>query len=133
MNRVESGGSIIVIALKTVIKAIAITAIALLALALFVTYGNVSEAAQSGCIIAATVLSVFLAGLSAARRRAGAGWLSGLIAGVIYVIIMLVAGFLVFGDFSVGADTLKMFALSIISGIAGGILGVNIKAKRKRK
>ena len=133
MNRVETSGGIIVIALKTVIKAIVITALALAVLALFVAYGNVSEAAQSGCISAATVLSVLLAGFSAARKRAGAGWLSGLIAGIIYVVIMLLAGILIFGSFSVGADTLRMFALSIVSGVAGGILGVNFKGKRKRK
>ena len=132
MNRVETGGGIVVIALKTVFKAVVITALALLVLAVFVTYGNVSDAAQSGCISAATVISVMLAGFATARKKAGAGWLSGLLAGAIYVIVMLLVGALVFGGFSVGADTVRMFALSVVSGVVGGILGVNFKGKRKK-
>ncbi len=77
MNRVESGGSVFNAALVTVVKAVVLTAFALLVLALFVTYGNVPEQAQNGCITAATVLSVFLAGFWTAHKRKGAGWLSG--------------------------------------------------------
>ena len=132
MNRVETGGSVFTAALATVLKAVLITALAMLVLAVFVTYGSVPEQAQNGCITAATVLSVFLAGFWTARKRKGAGWLSGLLAGVIYAVIMILAGYLMFGTFSAGAGTLKMLAVSVLSGVVGGIIGVNVRFKRKK-
>ena len=133
MNRVETDGGIFTSALVAVIKAVVITAIAFLLLAAFVTYGNVSAQAQSGCITAATVLSVLLAGLSTARKGKGAGWLSGLLAGVIYMLIMLLAGYLMFGSFAFGSDTLKMLAVAAVSGIVGGIIGVNIRFRNGKR
>lgn len=133
MNRVETyhKGTVVLIALKTVVTAVAITAAALAVLALFVTFGSMSDAAVNGCITAATVLSVLLAGFFSARKKAGAGWLSGLVAGLIYVVLMLVIGFFVLDGMQIGADTFKMFLIAVLSGMTGGVLGVNIKAKRK--
>ena len=133
MNRVQTAhrGGVMMAALKTVILAMVFTAAAIALLALFITYGNISSTATDGCITAATILSVFLAGFATARKRAGAGWLSGLAAGLCYVVIMLAAGFLAFGSAQLGADTLKMLALAVVSGTAGGIAGVNFKRKRK--
>lgn len=126
-----SSPNILFVALKTVIKAVVITVAALLILTLFVTYGDMSDAAVSGCITAATVISVFASGFFVSRSRPRSGWLSGLIAAAVYVLFILIIGFFVFDGISVGADTLKMLLVSAVSGVAGGIFGVNFKKKRK--
>lgn len=133
MNRAQTSyrGGVIGAALKTVLLAMVFTAVAILVLALFVTYGNVSGAATDGCITAATILSVLLAGFFTARKKAGAGWLSGLVAGLCYVTVMLIAGFLAFGGAQFGADTVKMLIIAVLSGMVGGIAGINFKKRRK--
>jgi len=124
-------GSMMLQTLKTVAVSMIFTAIALLILALFVTYGNMSEKAVSICVAAATFICVFASGFAASSAAGKNGWLSGLVAGIIYVIVMLVVGWITLGNSSVSNETVKMFIISIVSGIIGGIMGINFKRKRK--
>ena len=72
-----------------VLIAIFFTIIALLLLTCFVAYGNIPDAAVSLCVKAATVISMFSAGFMTARKRRKSGIVSGVIAGSIYVLIMI--------------------------------------------
>lgn len=125
-----SEGNIFTHALGSVIKAMLITALALLILTLFMYYGNVSDSVSGACCTVATFMSVFCAGFMTARRKRCAGVLSGAVAGVMYVLIMLLSGGLIAGNFAITSETVKMLVISVFGSIVGGILGVNIK-KRK--
>ena len=78
----------------------------------------------------AAFVSVFSAGFMTARKRKCAGFLSGLVAGIIYVLFALILGSVITGSFSVSAETVKMLIVSVLGSVIGGIFGVNIK-KRK--
>ena len=127
----SGGGNIFTIAFAVVLRAMLITAAALILLTLFISYGNVSDEVVSSCITAATFISVFAAGFMCGRKRSRSGWLSGLVAGGIYVLFMLLSGLIIFGDFGISWDTLKMFVLSALGSVVGGIFGVNFRKKRK--
>ena len=129
--KVLSEENIFVTAFRTTVKAMVFTAAALLLLTLFAAYGDIPDNTLSACVKAAAFISVFCAGLMVAGKRRKAGWLSGLVTGVIYVLVMIFAGFIIFGDFSLSADSVKMFFASIIGSVLGGIIGVNIKRKQK--
>ena len=113
--------------LKAVIISMLITALALIILAAFVTYGPVSENTAGICVTVAMIISVFLSGFVVSKKMRRRGYLSGMIAGGIYILIMLATGFLAFGNLSIGASSLKTVALAIASGTVGGIFGVNFK------
>ncbi len=127
----SGGGNIFTVAFAVVVRAMLVTAAALMLLTLFVSYGNVSDEVISSCITAATFISVFSAGFMCGRKRSRSGWLSGLLAGGMYVLFMLFLGFIIFGDFGISWDTLKMFLLSVLGSVVGGIFGVNFRKKRK--
>lgn len=124
-------GSLVLQTFKMVAVAMIFTLIALLILALFVTYGNMSDKAVLICVEAATFICVFLAGFAVSGAVGKNGWLSGLVAGVVYVIVILIVGWISLGDSSITNETSKMFIISIVSGIIGGITGVNFKNKRR--
>lgn len=128
---ISGEGNIFTTAFGMVIKAMLITAAALLLLTLFMAYGNISDSVAEACVDAAAFISVFSAGFMCGRRRNRAGWLSGLVAGGIYVLLMLIFGFIILGDFAVSGETLKMLLLSMVGSVAGGIFGVNFRKKRK--
>lgn len=129
--KVLSEENIFITALKTVLKAMFFTAASLVLLTLFMAYGNMPDNISAACVKAAAFISVFAAGFFTAGKRSRAGWLSGLVAGVIYVVLMVIIGFLIFGDFALSGDTVKMFLLSILGSVLGGIFGVNIKRKKR--
>ena len=128
---IKGEGNIFFIALSMVVRAMLVTAAALVLLALFMAYGNISDEAAGACTLAATLISVFSAGFMCGRRRSRSGWLSGLLAGALYVLVMLVAGFVLFGSLRISGETVKMFLICILGSITGGIFGVNFRKKRK--
>ena len=133
MKKVENIGNrgVVMTALLSVIKAMVLTAAALLLLTVFIAYKGMPESAASVCIKAATFLCVFAAGLFTSRKMRHSGWLSGLISGVIYVLAMLIISFFILGRFQPGANTVRMLIISVLAGILGGITGVNLKRKKK--
>lgn len=119
--------------LKAVMLSMLATLVALSLLALFITYGPVRESAINSCVLVAVIVSIFVTSASVSNKSRSKGWLSGIITAAVYVAVMVLLGALVFGSFSPGEETLKILGVSLVSGCFGGIVGVNIKFKRKRK
>ena len=110
-----------------VLMAYAITSIVLLGYAMLITYTNVSERSLFTVIAITTVLSVMVAGFDAARGAETRGWLWGMVAGLVYVIIMAAIMIVVLQSFAVDGRTVMVCVLGIAGGGLGGILGINIK------
>jgi putative membrane protein (TIGR04086 family) len=122
-----TGFSSVIATFKTVIISMLITAVALIILAALVAYGPVSEKTAGICVTVAMIISVFASGFITSKKGKRRGYLSGASAGIIYVLIMLVVGFLAFGSVSLGTETIKTFVIAVVSGAAGGVFGVNFK------
>lgn len=110
-----------------ILIAYAITAIVLLGYAMLITYTHVSERSLPTVVAITTFLAVMVAGFDAARGAETRGWLWGMIAGGVYVIIMAAIMAVMLPDFSVGAQTLLVCVLGVAGGGLGGILGINLK------
>ncbi len=117
--------------LKPLLFSLFVTFLSLCLLAGFIAYGPVSEQATDACILASTILSVFLAGFMFARQKGSRGFMWGGLAGILYSLAAYVFAALCFGSMSPGMALLKLAVRSAAAGAFGGIAGVNAR-RRKR-
>lgn len=110
-----------------ILIAYAITAIVFLGYAMLITYTNVSERSLPTVVTVTVILSVLVAGFDAARGAAGRGWLWGMAAGGVYVLIMAAIMAIMLPTYTVGIRTVTMCLLGVAGGGFGGILGINMK------
>jgi len=110
-----------------IIMAYAITAIAFLAFAMLVTYTDMSERSLPTVVAVTTFLSVMVAGFDAAKGAHHKGWLWGMGAGFIYVLIMAIIMVVMLPTFAVDGRTFTVIVLGIAGGGLGGMLGINLK------
>lgn len=107
--------------------------IALLFIASWIaTVAALPEAIVSLAVGAVTNISVGVCGFRAARHTKAHGLLSGAVAGLIYVILLYFTGSLAFGELSFSNASLLTIIICILSGAIGGILGINIRQKKRR-
>lgn len=110
-----------------VIMAYAITGIAFLAYAMLITYTNMSERNMPAVVAITTLLSVMVAGFDAAKGAPRRGWLWGMGAGAIYVLIMAIIMVGLLPDFAADSRTLTTILIGVAGGGLGGILGINLR------
>ena len=119
--------------LKNIFISYLITFVFLLIFAFVITYTEFPGSVISPVIVAATLISVALAGVLNGRNSSEKGWLSGSISGFLYMLILYLAGSIVFRDFSVNSHSVVMLVSGVMCGILGGIIGINNKPARKRR
>lgn len=78
-----------------------------------------------------TCISVTLGGFMSARGTGRGGLLNGVLAGIIYTMLLYLAGGIINGDVSFNGATIVAMLLGIICGGTGGVLGVNTKRRRR--
>ncbi|MCL2571741.1 MAG: TIGR04086 family membrane protein [Defluviitaleaceae bacterium] len=105
----------------------AITCIVFLAYAMLITYTQMSERNLPMVVAVTTLLSVMIAGFDAAKGATSKGWMWGMIAGFIYVVIMGIIMMVMLPGFFADGRTATVIILSIAGGGLGGILGINIR------
>ncbi|MCL2388310.1 MAG: TIGR04086 family membrane protein [Defluviitaleaceae bacterium] len=110
-----------------VVVAYAITSIAFLGFAMLITYTNMSERSLPMVVMVTTVLSVLVAGFDAARGATSRGWLWGMVAGFVYVLIMAIIMVILLPSFTVDMRTVLVSVLGIAGGGLGGVIGINLK------
>ncbi|OPJ56765.1 TIGR04086 family membrane protein [Alkalithermobacter paradoxus] len=94
---------------------------------LFLTYTNLqSSTIPLATSIITTVASAF-AGIYMSYKNSSKGLLYGLLAGMFYVISIIMLYYLIDDNFSIQSINVYKTILNIISGGIGGIIGVNIK------
>ena len=117
---------------KNVFIALILTVIFVMVYALVITYTSIGEGGQQAVIMIAALLSILTAGILSSRGARKNGWLNGLVAGLIYMGILYLTGFLAFGEVGFTKQTLTMLLLGALCGATGGVLGINMKKKRKK-
>ena len=110
-----------------VLMAYAITCIVFLGYALLITYTDMSERNLPMVVAITTLLSVMVAGFDAAKGAHSRGWLWGMGAGLIYVLIMAIIMMIMLPTFAVDSRTITVTLLGVAGGGLGGILGINLK------
>ena len=126
MGAIKSRG----IALMTgMVIAYAITCIAFIGYAVLVTYTSATAETLPLVVLGTTLVAVAVAGFDAARGAESKGWLWGIIAGLIYAVILFAVGAWIFQGFVINLQLLGVLALSLAGGAIGGAVGINTKKK----
>jgi len=105
----------------------AITCIVFLGYAMLITYSNFTGQGLPLVVTITSLAAVIIAGFDAARGAESRGWLWGLIAGLIYVLILVCIGAWVNGSFKADVRTVTLFILAIAGGGLGGMMGINFR------
>ena len=110
-----------------VLIAYAITCIVFIGYAILLTYTNVAENNISLVVTITSIAAVIVAGFDSAKVSMGRGWLWGMIAGLVYAIILLAIMTWVQRGFSMDSRAVTLLILAIAGGGLGGVIGINFK------
>ncbi len=128
----ESRGINIITLGKNVLICFILSIVLLFALSGAAVIFTFPEAVCSLCVNAITYLSVGICGFLCSRHSGSSGLLTGALLGLVYSLILYLAGCLIYTKFSFGVPALLTIIVCVLSGAVGGIIGVNTKRKRRK-
>ncbi|HCC08092.1 MAG TPA: TIGR04086 family membrane protein [Clostridiales bacterium] len=112
---------------KGVLLSYIVTLILLLFFSFLLTYASIDDNSIGIGIAAITIVSLFIGGFFAARNLSMNGWLSGLLVGGVYFVLLAIITFGITNEFGFSSNSLKLLSTALIGGVLGGIIGVNTK------
>ncbi len=110
----------------------ALTIVLLFITSWIATIAAFSEETVSVIVGAITNICIAICGFRAARHSGVHGLLSGAVAGLIYVVLLYLAGSLAFGELGFSSSAALSVVISVLCGAIGGIIGINTHHKRRR-
>lgn len=108
--------------------AMALSVILLTIFALLLTYTSVPESTIMPVVLTITGISLLVGGTISSRKIRKNGLLYGGSVGLVYIIILYLASSLCLTGFSLSINSFIMLAVGVITGIIGGIIGVNLSS-----
>lgn len=112
--------------IKGSITAIIITLILLFIFAILLTYTKLQESIINPVVIVITAISILIGSSISTFKIKKNGLLNGALVGIIYIITMYIISSLTGTGFTCNINTIIMMASSVIAGMLGGIIGVNL-------
>ena len=110
-----------------VLMGYAITCIIFLGYSMLITYTSMTERNLPMVVAITTLLSVIVAGFDTAKAAENKGWLWGMAAGLVYILILTGLMMGVLQGFAADTRTVTSIVLAIAGGGMGGILGINMR------
>lgn len=97
--------------------------------ALLLTYTTLSESTIMPVVLTITGISILIGSTISSRKIKKNGLVYGGIVGLVYIIVLYLASSLCLTGFSLSTNSFIMLAVGVITGIIGGIIGVNLSTK----
>ena len=94
---------------------------------LLITFTSVNESYVSTIALVTTAIACILSGFITALAAKGKGLIWGILAGVLYIMFIIFAGYMLTPDFEVSSKVLMTIVLAIAGGGLGGVLGINLR------
>lgn len=113
--------------IKGSITAIILTLILLLIFALLLTYTKLQENLINPVIIVISGVSILIGSSISTLKINKNGLLNGSLVGLIYIITIYLISSIILANFKINLYSTIMIFVSIIMGMIGGIIGVNLK------
>ncbi len=109
------------------------TFLAFAVFALILSYTPLPESTIPYIAFVSHAVGAVMSGFIPARKAGTKGLLTGGVSALLYMLVIWLVASLVSDGFYMGRHILTMFAVSLIFGAIGGILGVNFKASDNNK
>lgn len=106
--------------------ALIITLILLLIFAVLLTFTSLQENIINPVIIVISGISILIGSSISTLKIKKNGLLNGGLVGLIYILIMYIISGITGSGFSLNISSIIMIIASILSGLIGGIIGVNL-------
>lgn len=118
--------------LKNLIVSYLISVVLLFVTAILATYLNMPDNILNIAVIVVTGLCLIITGFRSAKHCGRNGLLNGIIAGLVYTVILYLIGCAVNRGFAFTMSTISALIMGVVCGGLGGIIGINTKAKKRR-
>lgn len=112
--------------IKGSITAIIITLILLFIFAILLTYTKLQESIINPVVIVITAISILIGSSISTLKIKKNGLLNGALVGIIYIVTIYIISSLTGTGFACNINTIIMMVSSVIAGMLGGIIGVNL-------
>ncbi len=113
--------------LKGSILAIVITIVCLTIYAALLTYTAISENTIVPVVLVVSGISILIASSISTRKLKKRGMINGGIIGLIYILAIYLLSGILSAEFSLNTNSILMIIVCIITGMIGGIIGINMK------
>ena len=115
--------------IKGSVFAIILSIVFLLIYALILTYTDISESTIVPVVTVIVGISILIGSMVSVRKIRKNGLLNGGIVGLIYVIALYITSSMCLVGFSITLNSLIVLIVGILTGMVGGIIGVNLYKK----
>ncbi len=115
--------------LKGSIFAILLSLILLFIFAMLLAYTNLSETTMVPVVTIITGVSIFIGSTISTIKIRKNGLINGSLVGLIYILFIYLCSSIYFANFSINLNSIIIICASIVCGMIGGIIGVNLNKK----
>ncbi len=113
--------------LKGVVLSFSATLVLIVLMSIILTYSNLSEGVIPVINSIIMILSIALGSIYMSLKVNKKGWLNGAVVGLLYIIILIIIGSIFIDTFKLDSFILLRSVISIITGIVGGMIGINLR------
>ena len=113
--------------LKGTIISIILSIILLTIYAILLSYTSISENTMVPVIITITGISILIGSSISSMHIKKQGMLNGALVGLIYMLTIYILSSIFLSSFELNMNSIIMIAVGIITGMIGGVIGVNMK------
>ncbi len=99
--------------------------------ALLLANTAIAENTMMPVVLTITGISILIGGTISSRKMKKNGLIYGGIVGLVYVLTLYLASSVSMVGFSLSTNSFIMLGVGVITGIIGGIIGVNMSVRRK--
>lgn len=111
--------------------AILITIISLLIFSILLTHTNISEKSIVPVITIITAVSILTGSILSVSKIENRGFFNGALVGLIYILAIYILSSIINKNFAINLNSLILISSAVISGMMGGIIGVNMNNKKR--
>lgn len=124
-NDTESKNIVKIIKGSTV--AIIITLLGLIIYSVILASTGIGENTINYVVIGISALSILIGSIISVSKIAKKGMLNGAIVGGVYIVIIYLLSSIINLNFDINSNSIILIAFSMVAGMLGGVIGVNIK------
>ena len=110
---------------KGILISIIVTLLAIFIFSILLTYTKISERVIPIVIIIMTFISILIGSIISIRKVSNNGMINGAIIGGTYVMLLYLISSILNTGFSLNIYTITMIIAGVVSGMIGGIVGIN--------